>query len=328
MQGVVRERHAFFETGRQVGGIQRRTGIEHDHFSSFLATFGFAFAQRITDQRQRCFRTFDRETVQTLALHAEIFRLDPIFSDLVVLQLCDEGRRGKTELVQTVLRMHYQHMFAAQALQDFGQWPAQRGRKHAHHLMFDTGRIRKRAEHVEQRTQAEIATRAGGVFHRLVVSLGKHETDADVVDATGNLHRGQVQIDPGGLQQIGAAALARHRAVTVLGHGATGCRDNERRSRRHVEDVRTVTAGADYIDHAVEGLEFDLVGQLTHHRHGADDFVDALALHAHGHHERADLCVGALPGHDFAHHVAHFFGAEVEVFDDTAQGCLDIHGSP
>ena len=168
-------------------------------------------------------------------------------------------------------------------------------------------------------------TRAGGVLHGAVMGLGKHETDADVVDAARHLNRGQVQVDAGRLQQIGAAALARYRTVTVLGHGATGRRDDKRRRRRNVEDVGAVTAGADHVDHAVEGLEFDLVRQLAHHRHRADDLVDAFALHAHGHHERADLRIRALAGHDFAHDVAHFIGAQVEVIDDTAQGCLDIH---
>ncbi|MNC08204.1 hypothetical protein D3C75_557840 [compost metagenome] len=263
--------------------------------------------------------------MQALALHAQIFRLDPIFGDLVVFQLGNKSRRGETELVQTIFRMHYQHMFAAQTLQDLGQWPAQRRSEHAHYLMFHTGRIRKRAEHVEQRTQAKIAARTGGVLHGLVVGLGKHETDANVVDAARHLHRGQVQIDTGGFQQIGTAALARYRTVAVLGHGATGRRDDKGRSRGHVEDVRTVTAGADHIDHTVEGLEFDLVRQFAHHRHGTDDFVDAFALHAHGHHERANLRIRALPGHDLAHDIAHFIGAEVEVIDDTAQGCLDVH---
>src|SRR3546814_4669902 len=54
----------------------------------------------------------------------------------------------------------------------------------------------------------------------------------------------------------------------------------------------------------------DLIRQLAHDRNRADDLVDALALHAHGHHERADLRIRALAGHDFAHHVAHLVGTQ------------------
>lgn len=192
--------------------------------------------------------------------------------------------------------------------------------------MFHAGRIRKRAEHVEQGAQAEVAARAGGVLHGTVMGLGEHETDADVVDAAGDLYRRQVQVDAGGLEQVGTAAFSGHRTVAVLGHRATSCCDHKGRSRGHVEDVRTVTAGADHIDHTVEGFQLDLVRQLAHDRNSADDFVDAFAFHAHGHHEGADLCIGALAGHDFTHDLAHFIGAQVEVADDTAQGSLDIHG--
>ncbi|MCY1311286.1 hypothetical protein D9M70_615700 [compost metagenome] len=124
--------------------------------------------------------------------------------------------------------MHHQHVFAAQTLQHFGQRPAQFLGEHADHLMLHTGRIRKRAEHVEQRTQAQILARTGGVFHGAVVGLGKHEANTDVVDAARHLHRGQVQIDTSGFEQVGTATLARDRAVTMLGHGAAGRRYDER----------------------------------------------------------------------------------------------------
>ena len=61
----------------------------------------------------------------------------------------------------------------------------------------------------------------------------------------------------------------------------------------------------------VEGLQVHVTGKLTHHRDRADDFVDALAFHAHAHQEGTDLRIGALAGHDFAHDVLHFFGAQI-----------------
>ncbi|MNN40618.1 hypothetical protein D3C81_1546990 [compost metagenome] len=131
--------------------------------------------------------------------------------------------------------------------------------------MLDPGRIRKRAEHVEQGTQAQVTTWAGGVFHRLVVGLGKHEADTDAVDAACHLYRREVQVDTGCFQQVGTAALARDRTVSVLGHGAAGGGNDECRSGGHVEDVGAIAAGADHVDHLVEGVELDLVGQLAHH---------------------------------------------------------------
>ncbi|MNH26726.1 hypothetical protein D3C79_867930 [compost metagenome] len=49
--------------------------------------------------------------------------------------------------------MHHQYMLATQALQYFSQWPTQGLIEDTYHLVFHTGRIRKRAEHVEQCTQ-------------------------------------------------------------------------------------------------------------------------------------------------------------------------------
>ncbi|MCY1185682.1 hypothetical protein D9M73_264850 [compost metagenome] len=131
--------------------------------------------------------------------------------------------------------------------------------------MLHSGRIRKRAEHVEQGTQPQVATRAGSVLHGRVVALREHEADAQAVDAAGHLGGGQVQVNAGSFQQVGTAALARYRAVAVLGHGATGRSQDERRGGGDVEDVGTITTSTDDIDHAIEALQFDLVGQLAHH---------------------------------------------------------------
>src|SRR5690606_42008335 len=64
---------------------------------------------------------------------------------------------------------------------------------------------------------AQLAARAGGMLHGAVVSRGEHEADADRLDAARHLLRSQIQIDAGGFQQVGTAALAGDRAVAVLG---------------------------------------------------------------------------------------------------------------
>lgn len=158
-----------------------------------------------------------------------------------------------------------------------------------------------------------------------MVTLREHEADAQAVDAAGNLHWRQVQVNPGRLEQVGTATFARDCAVAVFGHFAASRGEHKRRRRGHVEDVRTVTAGTDHVDHAVEAFQLDLVCQLTHHRDRADDFVDALALHAHAHQEGTDLRLAALAGHDLAHDVAHFCSRQVQVANDTAQRAFDIH---
>ncbi|MNT51674.1 hypothetical protein D3C72_1886540 [compost metagenome] len=77
---------------------------------------------------------------------------------------------------------------------------------------------------------------------------GEHEADPHVLDATCHLLRGEIEVDPGGLEQIGASALARNRAVAVLGHPATGRRDDEGRRGGDVEDIHAVATGTTGID--------------------------------------------------------------------------------
>ncbi|MNE83632.1 hypothetical protein D3C80_1804630 [compost metagenome] len=92
------------------------------------------------------------------------------------------------------------------------------------------------------------------------MALREHEADAQAVNTAGHLNWRQVQIDAGSFQQVGAAALARHCAVAVLGHGAARRRQDERRRGGHVEDVGAITAGADDINDAIQAFQFNLVG--------------------------------------------------------------------
>lgn len=153
---------------------------------------------------------------------------------------------------------------------------------------------------------------------------GEHEADANGIDAARHLFGREVEIDARGFEQVGTATLAGHRPVAMLGHLAAGRCHHERRRGGNIEDVHAVATGAAGIDQAL-GIEVDRLGQLAHHLHRADDLVDGFALHAHPHQERADLRIGALPGHDLAHHRFHFLGGQIQLTDDPVQGLLDIH---
>ncbi|MNY52774.1 hypothetical protein D3C86_1884760 [compost metagenome] len=115
------ELDALLEAHGVVGSVKRGAGVEHDHFRSLLAVLGLAPAQGIADQLQRLGRALHGQAVQALAFHAEVFGLDPIFRDLVILQFGNERRRRQAEFVQAIFRMHHQHMLAAKALEHFSQ---------------------------------------------------------------------------------------------------------------------------------------------------------------------------------------------------------------
>src|SRR5436305_272621 len=65
------------------------------------------------------------------------------------------------------------------------------------------------------------------VTHRLVVAGSEHEAEADGVDALRDRLRLQLDIGPERLEHVGGPALARGRAVAVLGHLAASTRSYE-----------------------------------------------------------------------------------------------------
>ena len=84
--------------------------------------------------------------MKALALHAQVFRFNPVLGNLAIFQFSHEGGRSQAELVQPILGMHHQHMLAAHAVQHLGQRTAERLGEDANHLMLHTCRIRKRAK--------------------------------------------------------------------------------------------------------------------------------------------------------------------------------------
>ena len=60
--------------------------------------------------------------------------------------------------------------------------------------------------------------------------------------------RRHLDVDAQGLEHVGAAALARDRAVAVLGHGHARPGDDESGGRGDIERMRHVAAGAAGVD--------------------------------------------------------------------------------
>ena len=80
------------------------------------------------------------------------------------------------------------------------------------------------------------------------------------------------------LEDVGAAAAARHRSVAVLGHLHAARRDHQRRRRRDVEGARAIAAGAAGVEH-LAGRRRQLHRVLAHRPREADDLGRPLALH-------------------------------------------------
>ena len=84
---------------------------------------------------------------------------------------------------------------------------------------------------------------------------GKHEADACLGNAFGDLFRGEVDFDAQSREHVGGARFRRERAVAMLGDLKAGARRDECRAGRDIVGARSIAAGADDIDRA--GGRFD-----------------------------------------------------------------------
>ena len=76
-----------------------------------------------------------------------------------------------------------------------------------------------------------IAARLHGIFHRLVKQWRKQKADADLGNALLDAVPGRIDLDAQGAQHVGAAGLARNRAVAMFRDIDSGTGEHERRSR-------------------------------------------------------------------------------------------------
>ena len=78
-----------------------------------------------------------------------------------------------------------------------------------------------------------------GVPHRRMKRRREEEADAGLGEAALDDRRRRRDVDAERFEDVGAAGLARHRAVAVLGDAHAAGGDDERRARRDVERART-----------------------------------------------------------------------------------------
>ena len=132
----------------------------------------------------------------------------------------------------------------------------------------------------------------------------------DLLYAARHLSRRQVDGHAEGLQDVGAAAAAAGRAVTVLGHLHAGAGSHQRRGGGDVECARPIPAGAAGVEDHI-GVHLDLLGQLGHGPRQADDLRGRLAFHAQGAEEGGRLHIGDAAAHDLEQDAARLLGRQV-----------------
>ncbi len=217
----------------------------------------------------------------------------------------DVGRAADGDLVDAALAVNDRGAAQTESSERGGDGFAPAAVVDADDLMVDVRGVGQRAEQVEDRPRAELATCGAGVARGGVELRRKREADAGELDAARD-HRGLgFDRDAEGLEHVGGAALRGQRAISVLGHHATARGDQDRGERGDIDRAGAITAGPAGVDAVLAARALECHGAAAHRGRGADQLVDRLALGAQGDEEAADLGVGRLPVHDLTDHLGH-----------------------
>ena len=130
---------------------------------------------------------------------------------------------------------------------------------------------------------------------------------------------------PSSFEDVGAAALRGGRSVAVLADGGSGAGCDQRCHHRHVDRVRSVTAGP----HDVEAARTFVVGERHERRlvqrrlQQPGEFVDALTLRPQGDEKASDLRGRRITAQDRRHHRSRRRRVEIATGDQRRH-----HGWP
>ena len=115
-------------------------------------------------------------------------------------------------------------MLGAEPAQHLGHRHHPFGREDADELALCPGRVRERAEQVEDRARGQLDAGRGDVAGRAVVARRHQKADADLLQAALHDCHLAIDVDAERGQHVGRARFRRQRAVAVLGHRHAGTR--------------------------------------------------------------------------------------------------------
>ena len=194
------------------------------------------------------------------------------------------------------------------------------------HLALGAGGIGEGTEQVEDGAKAELAPHRAGEAHGGVVRDGKQEADAHFRDAAPHLLRRDFKLHASGFEHVGAAALAGHAAVAVLGDVSAGGGGHEGRGGGDVEALRpTAAAGAAGV-HEVRHVHLHLGGDGAHGGGGAGDLCGGFAAGGKGGEDAADLGGCGFAGEDEVEDGGGLGLRKRLAGDEDLQSILEVHG--
>ena len=209
----------------------------------------------------------------------------------------------------------------AEALEDVGEGLGEVGGEDADELAGRAGGVCERAEEVEKRAHPEFPADGPGVAHGLVEGRREEEGDADFVECLLHDLGIGLEVQPQGLEAVGAAAAARAGAVAVLGDGRAGAGGDEGDRGGDVERHAAIPARADGVERV--GLErLDAPRGGAHGGGAAADLGDGDALGLEQREKRAHLRGRHRAGENGGDGVEGFGFGQILAGDEFVEECF------
>ena len=266
------------------------------------------------------------QLLRIAALDAEVERVELVLADASAVDLADEVRPARRELVDAAGAVYDVRAHRLEPDERVGERPRELRRVDAEDEGARARRVRQGAEHVEDGTRRELAPDGRRVPHRRVVRLGEEEAEAELVDRALDPLRRQLELEAECLEHVRCTGLRGGRSVAVLRHGCPRGGSDERGRRRDVVRVRPIAAGADDVDE-IGARGADAQHVLAHRLGAAGDLLRRLALRPQRDEKAGDLRLRRVAGHDHGHRPARLVPRQVVAVEQPRDRLLD-HSFP
>ena len=181
-----------------------------------------------------------------------------------------------------------------------------------------TGRVRERAQEVEDRPHTKRLANGNHVLVGRVMDRCMHVTEADRSDARADGLRAEPDLYPQRLEHVGGARFRGCGAVPVLGHPAASPRGDQSRGSGDVER-RGPAAGAGCVE-KITVAHINALDEFAHGSGKADQLRDRLTLCAQPDEEGRSLDLACIPSHDLGEHGGSMIGGQILAVRDSVDG--------
>ena len=291
---------------RAAGDEERGARVEqHD-----LATRALLSVEHGFDRRRIAVGGAAGEIARLRQREPYVRRMDVKRVDAPIPQLGDLGMTERRDLIQSAGAVHDPRAFRAKQPQRPRDELGVLGPRHADELAAGAGRIGQRPEEIEGSPHAELPPRRPGVPHRRMPRRREEEREAGAGQRLDDAIGRRLERNAERFEHVGRSALARDRAVSVLGDPDARAGDDERRGGRDVEGLGAVAAGAAGVEHLADRRRHRH-GPRPHRAREPDHLAGPFALERQRHQQTSDMRRLGLAVHDQPHRLSGFVARQV-----------------